>query len=366
MKVKLLPWASAVCWIAPLWIASFGTAEADLLPVAPVSVILPPPASNAFEVSTVFGPNDGLMYVWDGASVLKQSAIDSNTFASIGTVGSGSADASPMAFSRDASAILVGNGAGGLQGGVHANKLFSIPAAGGNSNVPVGDVPFHFTLLASPMGVATTQYFLNQGNASFTASSVSLFDTADGSNQALVENIPGASTSMAIDGGRLFVGIGFGPQRGQLRSFALADLANAANSSTPLDWTAGALFNNLDNNSGAGMFFDARGYLFVGGPNGVTVFNPLGESRFYGNGGFTTIVYDPFGDRFFVNGFGNQQGIYPAAEFFPIPEPTSIALTLMAAGTLAIVRLRRRATPSPLAGEGRGEGAQRSLALAPH
>src|SRR5690606_19489655 len=115
---------------------------------------------------------------------------------------------------------------------------------------------------------------VNQGNDLFTGSSVSVLDELDGTNVQIIENIPGASTSMALSAAdRLFVGVGFGAQRGQLRSFALADLEAAYGSATPLDWTSGQLFNDEDNNSGFGMFFDARGFLLAGGPNGVTVFD---------------------------------------------------------------------------------------------
>lgn len=319
-----------------------GTASADVLPPAPVSINLPFPAPNAFEVATAFGPNDGLLYVWTGNSVLKQDAIDSDSFTSLGGVGSGSADAGPVAFSRDASTLLVGNGSGGMLGGANAGQLFTLPAAGG-SGASAGNVPFHFTLLASPLGVSNTQYFINQGEASFTTSSVSLFDSSTASNVPVIANIPGASSSMAIDGGRLMVGIGFGPNRGDLRSFALADLEAAANSSTPLDWSTGSLFNGDDNNSGAGMFYDARGYLFVGGANGLTVFDSSGASMFYDNGGFSGIVYDPFGDRFLLTGWGLEQGIYPASMFFHVPEPSSTVLALMAGvSLLGYVRRNRR------------------------
>jgi hypothetical protein len=318
-----------------------GTATADVLPPAPVSISLPLPAPNTFEVATTFGANDGLLYVWTGNSVLKQNAIDSAAFTSLGGVGGGSADAGPIAFSRDGAELLVGNGSGGKLGGANADQLYTLPSAGG-VGASAGNVPFHFTLLASPLGASNTQYFLNQGEITFSSSSVSLFDSSNSSNVPLIANIPGASSSMAIDGGRLMVGIGFGPNRGDLRSFALADLQTAANTATPLDWSAGTLFNDDDNNSGAGMFYDSRGYLFVGGPNGLTVFDPSGASMFYDNGGFSGIVHDPFGDRFLLTGWGREQGIYPTEMFFQVPEPGSVALALMAGVSLVGYHGRRR------------------------
>ena len=166
-----------------------------------------------------------------------------------------------------------------------------------------------------------------------------MLDQLLGTNVPIIENIPGASTSMAVGGGRLIVGVGFGPSRGELRSFGL-DALEAAYLGVPLDWTNGSVFNSDDNNSGAGMFFDARGYLFVGGSDGVTVFDTQGNSRVYENQGFTSVEYDSANDRFLVTGFGAEQGIYPAAAFL-VPEPGTgvLAVLLM---LLAAPLLRRR------------------------
>ena len=310
---------------AVLWGSTAFVAFAAALPAPTVPVILPPPAANAFGVSVAFGPANGLMYVWDGASVLKENSVNSSSYASIGSVGSGSADAGPIAFSRDGSALLVGNGFGGALGGpTHVGKVFSIPTAGGSSSTPVGTIPFHNWFVAAPIGASTTRYFVDSGADQFgTASGVTVFDSLDGSNVSLIQGIPGASSSIALDAANnLYVGIGYGAQVGEIREFSLAALANAFNSSTPLAWTAGTLFNASPNNSGAGMFLDARGYLFAGGPDGVTVFNPSSHARLFDNGGYTTVTYDPALDRVLVTGFGNQQGIYPASMFLA-PEPTS-------------------------------------------
>ncbi len=322
-------------WAAP--------ATAENLPAPPMSVTLPLPSANSFAVSAAFGPSDGLMYVWNGAQILKQDAPLSSSFTAIGNVGSGSADAGPLAFSRDGSMLLAGNGAGGFLGGVHSGQIFTLPAAGGDSNLAAGNVPYQDRFLAANVGVSNDLYFVDQGNASFTASSVSVFNAATGANDPLINSIPGASSAMTIDSlGRLYVGIGFGPQRGQLRRFEQAALEDAFAASTPLEWTSGELFNSLDNNSGAGMFFDARGVLFVGGPNGFTIFDQNGNVNTYDNGGFTNLDYDPVNDLVLVTTFGgNWQGLYPAS-MFHVPEPGTWALMLAGAVALVAARKKRR------------------------
>jgi hypothetical protein len=351
--MKISTGGRALARLAVLASCALGTnagARAATLPAAAVTVILPLPSANSFDVAVAFGPNDGLLYVWNGANVFKQNAIDSNGFASISAIGpvTQSADPGPIAFSRNAAAILVGNGSGGFSPAGNANLVFGIPSAGGDNTTPIATVDFHYSFLAAPLGASNDKFFVNQGEATFTTSSVSVFDQLSGTNISVVQNIPGASTFMAIDGsGRLYVGVGFGPDRGELRRFSNSSLGTAYSSAIPLDWSSGELFNDLDNNSGAGMFFDARGFLFVGGPSGVTVFDPSGNFRLYENGGFTTVDYDPFGDRLFVRGFGNEQGIYDAAMLL-VPEPTAAVLATCA--LIPFVLLVRRARRASAAG----------------
>jgi hypothetical protein len=149
---------------------------------------------------------------------------------------------------------------------------------------------------------------------------------------------------MAVNSGRLYVGLGSGPNTGPLRSFALTDLETALNTSTPLDWTSGTIFNDINNNSGFGLVFDKRGYLYAGGVPGLTVFDPLGNAVIYENNGFTGVEYDPVNDLLLITGCGTYQGLYPAAMF--VPEPATFVLAF--GGLLALVvcgrrRLRRAA-----------------------
>jgi hypothetical protein len=171
-------------------------------------------------------------------------------------------------------------------------------------------------------------------------------DEGNVTNKPVIENIPGSSGSMAISpSGDLFVGVGSGDEPGHLRAFSLAAVENAYNTSNPLDWTDGALFNSVSNNSAFGLFFDARGYLFAGGPDGITVFDPSGTAVVYENTFYTSIDYDAENDLVLVTGYGLHRGLYPAS-MFQVPEPATFVLAF---GWFVVVlafarrRVRRRA-----------------------
>jgi hypothetical protein len=294
--------------------------------------------------SVTFGPSDGLMYVWDALNVLKQHSFNSTQFDNIGSVpNANSGDPGPIVFSGDGAHMLLSDGAGGNAPAQYNGVMFNLPAAGGAATTPVGTVAFNAAFV--PLPASSSQYFVDQGvlagSETFPSqSSVSLFDASNGHDTVLIPSIPGNSASIAIGGGRLYVGIGFGPEAGEIRSFSLTSLATALSSSTTIPWTTGTVFNAANNNSGAGMFFDHRGYLFVGGDNGVTVFDALGHAATYDDAGYTQVTYDPLDDRVLVTGFGQQQGIYPASAF-AVPEPSTWALAAAGALWLAVGRARR-------------------------
>ncbi len=312
------------------------------LPDPPTPFTPPFPSTNAFFVDVAFGPSDGLAYVWDGAQVLKQNGPNSAQFTPIGSVPSGnSADVGPISFSGDGTNLLLGNGAGGVLQGSFNGLIFGMPSTGASVSSPVGNAAFNTSFAALP--ATSDQYFVDEGVLVGTetfpsASSVSFFNSTTHADTTLIPNIPGNSASVVVHNGQLYVGIGFGPERGEIRSFALSTLENALSTSSTVPWTSGQLINSLDNNSGAGMFFDDRGFLFVGGGNGVTVFDTQGHSRVYLNG-FTSLVYDSFDDRVLVT--GDKVGIYPASAFV-VPEPSTAMLATAAGAVLLAIALWRR------------------------
>ncbi len=205
------------------------------------------------------------MYVWDGSHVLKQTAFNSTSYTSIATVNTSGSDAGPIAFSSDASTILLGNGAGGTNPDGNAGLIFSVQSTGGAASSPVGTIEFHNSFLAAPISGSNSKFFVDTGNAFFSGSTVSVFDSSTGSNSLVIYNIPGASTSMAIDSsGHLYVGVGFGDEVGELRRFSVTNLVSAYNTHTPIDWTSGELFNSNPNNSGEACFsMRPAGYSWV-------------------------------------------------------------------------------------------------------
>jgi autotransporter-associated beta strand protein len=309
------------------------TVAAQTLP-SPIAVIttLPPPAPQiAFSTSLRFGP-DGLIYAWDGQQVWRQSGVNVDSFgdAAIGTVSTTGADAGPINFSQNGQTILVGNGYGGYSGS--NGLLYAMPLSGGAATTPVGTVPNHFDLVPAPaastMPSSGTKFIVDAGSADFATSEVEVFDYATGRPAIpLIQNIPGASSAIAFDSAnRLYVGIGSGNQQGQIRRFTLPSLDLAVSSGLPLDWNQGQLFNSVNNNSGSGMLFDARGNLFVGGPDGVAVIDKNGAGQLYGTGpsSYAAVTYNPTNDQIVITPYGSNPSIYHSSSF---NVPTSPSVT---------------------------------------
>jgi hypothetical protein len=339
-------------------LAAVAAAAPALAAPAPVGqVTLPGPGNgNAFTVSARYSA-DGRLYVWDGANVLYEATPGARPFTilSPGGVGSTSADTAAINFTSDGSAVVVGNGAGGLAGAIDPSDasnglIFTVPIGGGASHQSA-DVNDHVDFIPLPAGAslanAHQKMLVDEGSGGLT-SAVSIVDLSSGSNTTVIASIPGAGTSLAMDSAnRLYVGIGYdgkatGSHRGDIRRFDWSAVESAFLSHAPLDWAQGQLFNTPSgNNSGAGMFFDARGCLFVGGNEGVAVFAPDGSGQTYDLGlGYVTLTYNPAADQFFAKPFsGNTFNVYSAAAF--VPEPASLVLPVM--GSLGLLRRRRTA-----------------------
>ncbi len=114
---------------------------------------------------------------------------------------------------------------------------------------------------------------------------------------------------------------------------------------TPLDFTKdGVLFNPTasGNQSGAGLFFDADGYLFSGGNEGITCFKPDGTvSTVLDTGQYTSLVYNPMNDQILAIPYspGTTGMVFNARDFESVPEPSTVALIL--SGWAALLWWRR-------------------------
>jgi autotransporter-associated beta strand protein len=322
---------------------------------------LPAPNHNAFNTSFRYD-SYGILFAWDGYQVWRQNGVNLDAFTSIGTVVAGnseplswpgstggpynSADAGPINFSGDGQQILLGNGSGGYgpwggKDGIgpyefeHTDRIWSMPISGGavslpSGTQPVGKIAYHNDFLPLPDASTITgknqMYFVNQGNATYSGSSISVFDQATGTNVTVIDNGPGATTSLAFNpkNGRLYAGVGYGADRGKIYSFGLDQLDQAFKTNTPLDFvTNGTLFNPTawNNQSGAGMFFDADGYLFSGGNEGITCFKPDGTlSKVLNMGDYTALVYNPANDQVLAIPYypGTTGGVFNARDFEPV------------------------------------------------
>ncbi len=324
-------------------VVSAGSAFAEV-PVPVGSVTLPGPAANAYSVSTRYAA-DGRLYVWDGASVLRETMPGAGAFTILSTGGSGSADTAGINFTSDGSTIVVGNGAGGSLGGDHNGLIFTMPITGGAGLKQAADLDYHIDFIPLPSSGITlpnaSRMMLVEAGTGVSIVDLGSADNAT-SGKAVIANIPGASASLVMDSAhRLYVGSGYGAHRGDIRRFNWSDVESAFRNAVPLNWSDGQLFNptSSNNNSGSGMFFDKRGYLFAGGNGGMAVFAPDGTGEFVSLGAdpYYSLTYNPMLDEFFAKGyFSDTAEIYSAAAF--VPEPTA----LMLVATAAMGLLRRR------------------------
>jgi hypothetical protein len=325
-------------------------------PVVVGSVTLPPPANDQTYSTSFNYDSAGALYAWDGQNVDKIGS-DGKTLTLIGHAPAGNqADAGPISFSQDGTQILIGNGSGGENdGNAYGGLIFQLPKSGVNAAATqVGNVPYHFDFVPVPLaaglsGSAST-YFVDQGNATFDGSSVTLFNSSNGADLPLISNIPGASASLAFNPltNRLYAEIGFGTDQGEIRSFSLSALDAVATGGPAINFSTGTLFSNASTpQSGAGLFFDHDGYLFAGGDGGITVYNSYGTVSYEQTGvGYAVIAYNSALDQVLEGpdedlGASDPATLYVASSFeSAVPEPASLGL-LTLAGAMALGRRRR-------------------------
>ena len=289
--------------VAVLAISGTGYAQSPVGTIA--NIPAPDYTANAFSTSLRYD-SSGDLYAWDGLSVWEQSGGTGN-FNPLGQVPAGNqADAGPISFSQDGQTLLLSNGAGGYDFSNNGG-FWTMSASGGMAaQVSGSGVPYTGDALALPAATTIpgsgTKYIVYEGNSTYNGTSLSVFDASAGTSQVVIANGPGATASIAINpkNNSVYVGIGYGPDAGEIYSFSFKQIDSACMSGTPINFlTGGVLFNPTarGSQSGIGMFFDSNGYLFSGG-DGVTVFRPDGtvsydQSAGAADGYYDTLSYDP-------------------------------------------------------------------------
>lgn len=337
--------------------ASTALAASALTPPAPIdSFSLPAPSSIAFGTSVNFAP-DGTLYAYDGEDVFSFNGVDfSNQINTTAFTAAGS-DAGPIAFNNNGTTAYVGTGAGGRDfSGNSAGLTFALDLATGVYSPIAGTTPGQFDFEPVPAASSASGsgplLAVNQGffdsNTFESSSQVSFFDTGDGSLTEVVSNVPGSSSAVGFGefGGEtsLFVGIGFGADRGEVRRFGLSELDTAFTNDTAIDFADGDLITPAGTPaSGTGFFVNDDGYLFIGQGNegGVLVISPeLEVFEFAGLvAGFNGVIYDATTDNFLVTG-GPEALLFDAGDFVAaIPEPAALMI-LAAGGVLGMLRRR--------------------------
>ena len=209
---------------------------------------------------------------------------------------------------------------------------------------------------ASTIPGSSTKYLVYAADDAFgSSSSLSVYDASAGTSKVVIDNGPGATTSIAINpaNNRVYLGIGFGADAGNIYSFSLSQIDAAYSSTASIDFLSnGTLFNPTaaGSQSGAGLFFDGNGFLFSGG-DGLTVFRPNGTISYdqpagAADGFYESLTYNPANNEVLkVAPFSASPStgtLYNATDFETVPEPSTLAL--MAGGGIALVaawRMRR-------------------------
>ena len=312
--------------------------------------------------------SEGLLYLWEGSNIWRQDGVNVDSFTSIGAVANNMSDAGPIQFSRDESYILLGNGAGGQGPHLwpdpepeHGGRIFSMPTEGSTIGQLIGDIDFHYDFATLPqqstIAGADHKFFVNYGWEYYMTdpkSWVSVFDAVTGDNRTVLGPIPGASGAIAVDDdGSLYACVGYGATRGLIKRFDVEDVDEAFNNGVPLAWGQGVSINpdNYNNQSAAGMFFDARGFLFAGGDEGLTVFRPDGTSGTYNVSEiYSYLAYNPLNDQV----LGNEPLIFSPTSQFSWSMKPAISCPPFPATPTATTRSTRTTPPfSPQIGKSR-------------
>jgi hypothetical protein len=218
---------------------------------------LPAPGPGSFGNVLLDPLPDGRLLLLNGVEVLVETAVQSGSFTSLGSISSFVPGFAPsfLAVSPDGTRAATGT-----------NKF-------GGSHLFVFDTadPTNFSRYAMQEFAGEWIDHESLAIATYTSgSAITLLDMTTSSMKEIVTNIGGASAGVAFDAaGNLYTGNGFdfapdGTEAGWVKAFTAADWQNARDTSTPLDFeTDGIPIADLLTANPIG--FDPSGNLFVGG-----------------------------------------------------------------------------------------------------
>lgn len=339
--------------------ASLGAALPASGQVFGIITHFPSPAAGSFSVVGANLP-DGRLVIWNGDQVFIQTQAGSGLF---GLVASGySGDPGFITIAPDGQTALLGAG--------FSTNLYLLDTANPVDFIPGAELagPTHFT----GAYLTPTLVVLDRANDSFTGSELVVLDLSTAksapavqfllskpplpSGEKIVLDKPPFSFSSTVNidpsGTTLYV---MDANALELRTFSVADVLNAHNTATPLDWnTDGTLVGSVGVYFSSGVVgFRPGGELVIGGslgflqPGGIQIVNastgailqtldPAGNQPFY------AVIYNSVTDEIVAR---TGSGVVYATEngIASVPAASWLALVLLVAAlSVVAVRLRNR------------------------
>ena len=318
--------------------------------VVPVLVLLaalassPAPAQGALPTDYTPGPVPALPAgAWDvtpdgrivgivGSSIVRQSAVGSSGYAVVGSVPSGTVStfgASFLSISPSGETIALGDNGSTAASRVHFVQTSSLSTSAASSTTSVVATNF------AAAWDGNSRLYVSGGLFGSDAT-LTRIDLAPSLSAATVVNaIPDASGGVAINAGRVYTSVGFGPSQGLIRSFSLPGLAGA---SAPVAFSSGTPVATIL--SAGSLDFDSFGNLIVAGAGGVTITNLAGSSVTFaplGPGAFYSARYNRVTQQVLVEGSDFASGVSGSFSYV-VPAPGSILML----GIVGAAALRRR------------------------
>lgn len=329
-----------------------------------------PAFGNGAYVVTGTGLPDGRLLVWDGDAVYRQFDAGADRFDRVASGYQG--DTAFVALSPDGQTCLLGQG--------YAGNIYSFDPgspADYTAQSVVASVPGNY----SGVFLTNTLVLLDVGRLDFSGSELHIIDLdaakrgakaaprvgvakdsryfAQGKSLVVDKPPFGYAASLAVDYTQDMV-YAMDANARELRAFAIADLVNAFNTATPLDWaTDGTLIGSAGQfYSGGAAGVQPGGNVIVGGsegyllPGGIQVVDPslalpasasvLETLDPTGNQDYYYVIYNAYTDT--ITGVTFSGAAYSSGALASVPVVGALGLAVLGLGMgIAGVRRARRA-----------------------